>query len=121
MKIAQRKQVLLVSLRPDRLVETATAGTVAIATGVIGVVLVFAPVALDEMPAKATGATPEDVSRDLALLGREFQGGHVIAQHVGNTGGGALAAGHDQFASGVGFRVSSGLFTSPSQVLAKRT
>jgi hypothetical protein len=43
----------------------------------------------------------------------------VIAQHVGDTECGALAAGHVYSVPGLGS--SRGLFTSPSQFLARRT
>jgi hypothetical protein len=57
-------------------------------------VLAAATVADGEVSAEAAGAAGEDVSRGLGSLGRQTQSGHVIAQHVGNGDGGALAAGH---------------------------
>ena len=78
-----------------------------------------APVAHEGVASEATGTAGQDVSRGLTLLGRQTQGGHVIAQHVGDTECGALAAGHVYSVLGLGS--SRGLFTSPSQFLARRT
>ena len=69
MKVAERKQMLLLGLRPDGLIETATARTVAVSAGVIRIVLPAAPIALGDMSAEARGATGGDMSRSLALLG----------------------------------------------------
>jgi hypothetical protein len=118
-EIAERQQVLLLSLRPDRLIEPPTTRTVTVSAGVEGEVFLTAPVANEGMASEATGTARQDVSRGLALFGRQTQGGHVIAQHVGDTDCGALAARHDY--SGFGLGSSSGLFTSPSQFLARRT
>ena len=93
-EVADRKQVLELCLGPQGLVETATARTVAVAAGVVGEVLVAATVAHGEVSAEAAGAAGEDVSRGLGLLGTKTQAGHVIAQHVGDSECGALAAGH---------------------------
>ena len=68
MKVAKRKQVLLLSLRPNRLVETATSRTVAVSAGVVSEVSPAAPVAIGDVSAEAAGATGHDVSRSLALL-----------------------------------------------------
>jgi len=87
-------QVLELCLGPQGLVETATARTVAVAAGVVGEVLVAATVAHGEVSAEAAGTASEDVSRGLGLLGRQTQAVHVIAQHVGDSECGALAAGH---------------------------
>jgi hypothetical protein len=119
MEITHRQQMLLLSLRPYRLIETTTARAVAVSAGVVGVVTVATPVTVVDVSAEATGAATDDVSRGLALLGRQTQRGHVIAQHVGDTDCGALAAGHAY--SLPGFESSRGLFTSPSQFLARRT
>jgi len=86
--------VLELGLGPQGLVETATAGAVAVAAGVVGEVLVAATVADGEVSAEAAGAAGEDVSRGLGLFGRKAQSGHVIAQHVGDSECGALAARH---------------------------
>jgi hypothetical protein len=119
-EVGERKQVLLLSLRPDRLVETATTRAVTVSAGIERIVSPLAPVAHEGVTSETTGTAGENVSRNLALLRRQIQGGHVIAQHVGKAERWALTAGHDQFL-GVSFRVSSGLFTSPSQFLARRT
>ena len=80
---------------------------------------VATPVAVVDVSAEATGAATDNVSRSLTLLGGQTQGGHMIAQHVGDTDCGALAAGHAY--SLPGFGSSRGLLTSPSQFLARRT
>ena len=121
MKITQRKQVLLLSLRPDRLIETAAARAMTVSTGVVREMSPAALVAIGDVSAEATGPTGHDVSRGLALFRTKTQGGHVITQHVGNPECWTLAARHGQCAGGWGFSSSSGLFTSPSQFLARRT
>jgi len=118
-KVAERKQMLLLRLCPDRLIETSTARAVAVSAGVVGEMLLTAPVAHEGVASEAAGTARQNVSRGFALLGRQTQGGHVIAQHVGNAECGALAAGHVYSVAGLGS--SRGLFTSPSQFLARRT
>ncbi len=47
-----------------------------------------------QVSAEAAGTAGEDVSHGLGLLGGQADSRHVIAQHVGDTDCGALAAGH---------------------------
>lgn len=86
--------MLLLCLRPDCLVETATTRTVTVSTRVVGRVSPTAPVAHEGVASEAAGTACEYVGRGLALFRRQIQGGHVIAQHVSKAECGAFAAGH---------------------------
>jgi len=70
MKVTERKQVLLLRLRPDRLIEAATTRAVTVSAGVVGEMFLTAPVAHEGMAPEAAGTAGQDVSRGFALLGR---------------------------------------------------
>lgn len=104
MEVTEGKEMLLLRLRPQSLIETAASRTVSVPAGVVREMSPAAPATIGDMSAEATGAAGGDVSRSLALLVSKTQGADVIAQHVGYGDRGRLAAGHDQRAGGLGFR-----------------
>ena len=61
---------------------------------VVGEVGVAARVAHGGVSAEAASPTGQYVSRRLGLVLVQVQPAHVIAQHVGDPGGGVYAAGH---------------------------
>ena len=115
-EIVDREQVRLLGLGPQGLIETTAARTVSVAAGVVGEVLVAAMVADGEVSAEAAGAAGECgprpwLARDedvVRLRGRAARRQRKLRRARRRA---------RYFVAG--FRLSSGLVTSASQVLAK--
>ena len=86
--------MLLLRLRPNGLVETTTTRAVTVSARMVRIVVAAAPIAHGVVSAKTTGATADDVSRNLPLLMRQLQGSYVIAQHIGDAECDAFAVMH---------------------------
>lgn len=116
-EVGNGEQVLELGLGPQGLIQAATLRAVPVTAGVVAEVDPVATVTDLDVSAEAACATAEDVGRRLGLVGVQPQATDVIAEDVGDADSGSWAAGHAYVV--VGFRLSRGLLTSVSQVLAR--